>query len=356
MQGFTAPTKTASQPLPQNGVYAGEIIKIDGDEVYVKIPYVSAGFSFGPCLVGGYTGGAVPAVGQRVICGFLNNSLDECVIFAPELIELQAEGPLGTDGLADLSVTTAKLADDAVTADKIADDAVTAAAIADGTITVSELASAVQNLLIPAGTIAATISTTADTGWLLLDGSTVSSASTLYPSLWSVAPASWKSGSSLILPDMEDAVLAGDGVTTLGATGGANSHTLTESEVPYHSHSMSHGHGDNFSANQSNHSHTVNPGTVYTSYENNSNVVQRLTSYQTYYAPNGQAGMAVSPEGFNHRHSWSIGNYTSGGADPAISISGGVTNYTGLTGYYGGSESVSLRSLHLAIKYQIKAH
>jgi len=356
MQGFTAPTKTASQPLPQNGVYAGEIIKIDGDEVYVKIPYVSAGFSFGPCLVGGYTGGAVPAVGQRVICGFLNNSLDECVIFAPELIELQPEGPLGTDGLADLSVTTEKLADDAVTADKIADDAVTAAAIADGTITVSELASAVQNLLIPAGTIAATISTTADTGWLLLDGSTVSSASTLYPSLWSVAPASWKSGSSLILPDMEDAVLAGDGETTLGATGGENWTYLTESQVPEHRHSMSHGHSDTFWANQGSHSHTVNPGTVYTSYENDGDVVQRLGSYQTYYAPNGQQGMAVSPEGFNHRHSWSIGNYIAGNADPAIVISGGVTDFTGNTGYYGGDQHLDLRSRHLAIKYQIKAH
>jgi len=359
--GFTSPTKTASQPLPQNGVYAGEIIKIDGDEVYVKIPYVSAGFSFGPCLVGGYTGGAVPAVGQRVICGFLNNSLDECVIFAPELIELQAEGPAGTDGIADLAITTAKLADDAVTADKLADDAVTSAAIEDGTITVADLASAVQNMLVPAGTIMATISSTADTGWLLLDGSTVSSASTLYPSLWSVAPASWKSGSSLVLPDMTDAMLSGDGNTTLGANAGSRTKSLSTSELPDHSHSMNHGHSDNFSANQSSHAHIVNPGTVGVSINSHSDLVERLGSYQTYHAPTGSAGMAVRHAQFGHSGSWNIGNYTSGSADPSISISGSVSNFNGTTGYTGSGvtdagDAFDIRGKHLAVKFQIKAH
>jgi hypothetical protein len=58
--------------------------------------------------------------------------------------------------------------------------AVDTAELASNAVTEGKLDSAVVSKLLPAGTIAATIKSSADTGWLLLDGSTVASADSTY--------------------------------------------------------------------------------------------------------------------------------------------------------------------------------
>lgn len=69
---------------------------------------------------------------------------------------------------------------------------------------------------------------------LELDGSTVLVAD--YPTLASVVPASWIVGSDINLPDMSDAGIFGDGVGSVGTFFGENDVTLTESEMPVHTH------------------------------------------------------------------------------------------------------------------------
>ena len=107
MTQFIAPAKTASVELPRNGLYIGIVTQIEDKRVYVEIPQLTPGFSYGPCLVLANTvntektsgpalittGGAtstfiktvnvervVPEVGTYVLCGFLNNGLDEIVV------------------------------------------------------------------------------------------------------------------------------------------------------------------------------------------------------------------------------------------------------------------------------------
>jgi len=215
-------------------------------------------------------------------------------------------------------VTT--ISDGSITTAKLADDAVTSAKIADGAVAVADLAAAVQNLLVPAGTVAATISSTADTGWLLLDGSAVSSADSLYPSLWSVAPASWKSGTTLTLPDMSNKTLGGSGTTTLGAAGGANSVTLSTANLPSHFH-------------------TVDPPAVTVSHTFGQNFLYNLSDNFDPYMGVSNSGSAAAYRydgSYTHSHTVDIGQFNSGSV--------------------GSGTSVDVTNAHLAVNFQIKAH
>ncbi|GAH39853.1 unnamed protein product [marine sediment metagenome] len=75
----------------------------------------------------------------------------------------------------------------------------------------------------------------APSGWLELDGSTHAQGD--YPELFDKLPSAWVSGTDFTLPDVEDTFLAGVGAGgTAGASGGANTHVLTEAELPAHTH------------------------------------------------------------------------------------------------------------------------
>jgi hypothetical protein len=76
-------------------------------------------------------------------------------------------------------------------------------------------------------------------GWLLF-GATYTTADVLYPDLWAVAPAAYKSGTSLVLQSVDGRAIMGGG--TLGATGGANTHTLITANLPAHAHAVTHNH------------------------------------------------------------------------------------------------------------------
>lgn len=281
-------------------------------------------------------------------------------------------------GLSWGQVDTANIAADAVTNAKIAANAVDTAELAAGAVTESELASAVVSKLLPAGTIAATIKSSADTGWLLLDGSTVTGAQSTYPALWAVVPVSWQSGTSLVLPDMSDKMLFGQSTTSLGASGGANSKTIASANLPTHVHTLSsHTHTMNDHVHSlSSHTHTVNPDSA-TTLGPNDDIVRRLDSYTggyvipidsnndgfadgVTYAGGSTQGMAISGTDFSHTHTIDLPSKTSSGPSVANTGSnndatdGPSTNTTGDGGF--ANTALDVTNAHLAVNFQIKAH
>jgi microcystin-dependent protein len=138
-------------------------------------------------------------------------------------------------------------------------NAITTAKVADEQITLAKLSAAVQAALAPSGSVIATARSSAPTGWLLCDGSAVSR--TTYADLFSAISTTYGVGdgaTTFNVPNVKGRVIAGkessetlittavSGFTgaTLGATGGAQSHTLVSGEMPSHTHTDSgHTHG-----------------------------------------------------------------------------------------------------------------
>lgn len=99
----------------------------------------------------------------------------------------------------------------------------------------------------PIGTIVDYIGTVAPNDWTILDGSTITNGQNLYPNLWAILPASFKSGANIVKPDTRGRVTVHQGGTLLtgaiGSTGGAETVTLSSSEIPAHNHGLnSHNH------------------------------------------------------------------------------------------------------------------
>ena len=90
----------------------------------------------------------------------------------------------------------------------------------------------------PAGTVVSVASNTVPTGWLLCDGT--SYQTTTYPDLAAALNYAFGgSGSNFNVPDLRGRVPVGKNAgtfATLGATGGAETVTLTEAQMPSHSH------------------------------------------------------------------------------------------------------------------------
>jgi hypothetical protein len=244
-----------------------------------------------------------------------------------------------------------------VTTAKIADANVTTAKITDANVTLVKLAAAVQALLVPAGTITATIKSTADTGYLLINGSTITGADVLYPSLWAVLPASWKSGTSLVLPNMANKLIGGVGTIALGALGGDN--TILEANLPSHAHTLS-AHTHTLA-----HTHQVNPPNTSTGTEAESPGTADMVYNPNNYAAAGTDyrgvdqslnpvtfGMSLrdSGDGISHTHAVDIAEFTSGAA--SVTDTGGP-NTPNTSSVGGGTD---LRVEQLSVNFQIKAH
>ena len=120
-----------------------------------------------------------------------------------------AAGAVGTSEIADLAVTTAKIADSQITSVKIADDTITGADIAVETITMTKLIAAVQQALVPPGTIVAYGGEAAPAGWLLCNGLSVSRST--YPSLFAAIGTAFGTASSTVfnVPDFRGRFLRG---------------------------------------------------------------------------------------------------------------------------------------------------
>lgn len=139
-----------------------------------------------------------------------------------------------------------------VTNQMIVDGTIQTADIADGAITAAKMAS---SAVTPAGIISPFAGSTAPTGWLVCDGQLASR--TIYSGLYGAIGDTYGAGdgsTTFNIPDLRGRVIAGQddmggtsaerltGQTggidgdTLGATGGAETHTMTTSEMPSHTH------------------------------------------------------------------------------------------------------------------------
>lgn len=112
----------------------------------------------------------------------------------------------------------------------------------------------------PAGIVIPFAGSVAPDGWLLCDGSAVSRDT--YSDLFDAIGTIYGDGdgsTTFNLPDLSGRVVIGvSNSHALGSTGGEASHTLTESELPAHSHVVpAHGHDNNITAKTPELSHTV---------------------------------------------------------------------------------------------------
>jgi len=165
-----------------------------------------------------------------------------------------ADDAVGQAQIADDAVGSAQIADDAVGSAQIADNAVGTAQIADSAVTAAKLSS---DAAFSAGMVMPFAGTSAPTGWLLAYGQAVSR--TTYADLFTAISTTYGSGdgsTTFNLPDLRGRTIAGQddmggssanrltnqsgGLNgdTLGATGGAETHTLTTSQMPSHSHTL----------------------------------------------------------------------------------------------------------------------
>jgi microcystin-dependent protein len=88
------------------------------------------------------------------------------------------------------------------------------------------------------GQVVTYISENPPQGTLALDGSTHDKSD--YPDLYDVLPSSMKSGTDFTLPDMRERVPRSVGGSySIGDTGGQDTVTLSESEMPAHTHTES---------------------------------------------------------------------------------------------------------------------
>ena len=140
-----------------------------------------------------------------------------------------------------------------VTSSMITNGTIQSADIAAGAITADKMAS---NTGLPAGCIMAWTTGNAPTGWLLCGGQDVSR--TIYPDLFAAIATTYGAGdgsTTFNVPDLRGRVIAGlddmggggaagrltagnSGISTsINSSGGSAQHTLTESEMPAHTHS-----------------------------------------------------------------------------------------------------------------------
>lgn len=111
-----------------------------------------------------------------------------------------------------------------------------------------------------AGIITTFAGSTPPAGWLPCDGSAVSR--TDYATLFAVVGTTYGAGdgsTTFNLPDLSGRVVIGvSGTHALGSTGGSETVTLTENQLPAHVHEVpQHGHGNDISAKTPKLSHTI---------------------------------------------------------------------------------------------------
>ena len=158
-----------------------------------------------------------------------------------------ASNAVTTAKILDANVTTSKILDANVTTAKILNDNVTTAKILDANVTAAKLAADVALLLTPPGLVVPYAGGTAPTGYLLCNGASVAVAA--YTALHTAIGYTYGgSGLNFNLPDLRGRTVHGvDNMggtdagrlstsNTLGTAGGAETHTLSVSELPNHTH------------------------------------------------------------------------------------------------------------------------
>lgn len=201
-------------------------------------------------------------------------------------------------------------------------------------------------MAVPAGIVMSFAGSDAPEGWLLCDGSAVSR--TDYADLFTVIGTTYGSGdgeTTFNLPNLSGRVAIGvSNSHALGTTGGEETVTLSETELPEHSHVVpTHGHGNNISAKTPSLAHTITQPVFKYNSPNNSGAggyygTNRFTGTTTATATRS-ANLAIS----NH-------------AAANCTMSGSVTDCDAFdTQSVGGGDPHNNLQPYLAIKYIICA-
>lgn len=107
---------------------------------------------------------------------------------------------------------------------------------------ISNIINTVITTAVPVATIVQTAAANAPAGWLMCQGQAVSRTS--FPGLYAAIGVTYGAGdgsTTFNLPDMRGRVPVGKNTgtfATLGGKGGAETHVLTENEMPRHSHTQ----------------------------------------------------------------------------------------------------------------------
>jgi len=188
---------------------------------------------------------------------------------------------------------------------------------------------------------------TAPTGWLICNGASVSR--TTYASLFSVISTTYGVGdgsTTFTLPNLKGRMPVGlDSTQTefdaMGETGGVKSVTLTEAQMPAHTHTTpAHTH------TTPNHTHSVTLGTH--AHEN----------YTTANPGSGGPGIRIDYD-YDGSGSWpypqgTLNNYTNNSVSINSSGAGTSGSSSGTSGSTGGTTSVSVLQPFVVVNYIIK--
>lgn len=198
-------------------------------------------------------------------------------------------------------------------------------------------------LTVPAGTVIATVAATSDPGYVFIDGSTLTNGQTLYPATWAVIPAAWKSGANIVLPDWRGRTLFADdtgAVFTLGGSGGANTHSITQAELPAATI-------------------TIDPPTTAVTITGSTGVE---SATHTHTKGSGSASLFLANGGSGPFDAAPPGDLTQTGTEsaqhthPAGTLAGSVDIAPFSSGNLGSGTAMSLLPAHGVVQWQIKVH
>jgi hypothetical protein len=188
----------------------------------------------------------------------------------------------------------------------------------------------------------------------------------------------------VVIPNINNNVfLMGNG--TSGSSGGANSKTLTSTELPAHTHTMDHGHSNSFALGgtttfaTSGHTHDMAHVHQALYLDNNANfqgrssrssgtasfnatgssaltaiTTQTVAGVSSYYRPGSVSNSEIYTTGAITDAGFLVSNTGTPSATATVSFSGAVTSHSGSTGSAGSGSSFDIRPSYISARYIIR--
>jgi microcystin-dependent protein len=195
---------------------------------------------------------------------------------------------------------------------------------------------------VPTGAIMMWYTDTAPTGWIFCRGQ----STTEYTALAAVV--------GVNVPNLQGRVPVGKDTAgtfaTVGATGGSETVTLIEANLPAHSHTINHDHASTTTGSDT-HSHSGSTGSAgshtHTVSDGGSGAVTVGTSGTTTGVADNISTTRTTSSNGSHTHSVSIGNNTH---DHSVNI----PSYTGSSGLTGSGTAINNLQPYIVLNYIIK--